>query len=133
MAASYSFRAKPEKVPLVKTKYRIIKTTMPSPSWFQLMAEFQKYEGRALYGGQLPVLWDRAEDFQVYDPDGNKWIDFTSTIFLSNVGHSNPAIVRAIEKQAKRHLLASYNYPTEVRVKFLKKLLKMAGRFAEKG
>ena len=96
------------------------------------MKELRKYEGKALYGGQLPVLWDRAEDFQVYDPDGNKWIDFTSTIFLSNVGHSNPAIVKAIEKQLKHQLLASYNYPTEIRAEFLKKLVKTAGKFAEK-
>jgi len=132
MAALYNFHAKPKKVPLVKTKYRIIKTTMPSPSWFRLMAEFQKYEGRAMYGGQLPVVWDRAEDFQVYDPDGNKWIDFTSAIFLSNSGHSNPAIIRAIEKQIKQRLLTAYNYPTEIRAKFLKKLVQMAGKFAEK-
>lgn len=115
----------------IKTKYRTIRTAIPSPSWVRLMKEFRKYEGRAMYGGQLPVVWDKAEDFQVYDPDGNRWIDFTSTIFVSNTGHSNPAIIRAIEKQAKNRLLTAYNYPTEIRAKFLKKLVNIAGRFAD--
>ena len=31
---------------------------------------------------QIPVLWDRAEGFNVWDSDGNKFIDLTSTIFV---------------------------------------------------
>ena len=31
--------------------------------------------------GQIPVVWDKAR-FQVYDKWGNKWLDFSSTIFV---------------------------------------------------
>lgn len=47
--------------------------------------------------GQLPLVWDRAEDFSIFDCAGNQWIDFTSTIFVANVGHSNPRVISAIK------------------------------------
>ena len=34
----------------------------------------------------------KAENFNIFDIAGNKFIDFTSTIFVSNTGHSNPRI-----------------------------------------
>ena len=39
--------------------------------------------------GQIPLAWHKASDFSVFDSVGNQWIDFTSTIFVANVGHSN--------------------------------------------
>ena len=39
--------------------------------------------------GQLPIIWNRAKNFNIYDISNNKFIDFTSTIFVSNIGHSN--------------------------------------------
>ena len=47
--------------------------------------------------GQLPIIWDRAEGFQVYDSWGNKWLDFSSTIFVANAGHSNKRILNALK------------------------------------
>ena len=32
---------------------------------------------------QLPVIWDKAINDKIYDPYGNCWIDFTSSIFVS--------------------------------------------------
>ena len=32
--------------------------------------------------GQIPIIWDSAENFNIYDLQGNKFIDFTSAIFL---------------------------------------------------
>ena len=48
--------------------------------------------------GQLPIAWKSAKDFYVYDISGNKFIDFTSTIFVANVGHSNNRIKSYIKK-----------------------------------
>src|SRR3989344_5997497 len=81
----------PKEVPQVSTKYRNIQTKIPVPESIPLFEELEKQEARSMHG-QLPVVWDRAEDFQVFDKYGNCWIDFTSTIFLANSGHSNPRI-----------------------------------------
>ena len=40
-------------------------------------------------GHQVPVVWDSAVDYNVFDKDGNKWIDMTAGIFAANAGHSN--------------------------------------------
>jgi 4-aminobutyrate aminotransferase/(S)-3-amino-2-methylpropionate transaminase len=36
--------------------------------------------------GQLPIVWSKAKNFNIYDIAGNKFIDFTSTIFVANTG-----------------------------------------------
>ena len=48
--------------------------------------------------GQLPIVWSKAEDFQIYDSHGNCWLDFTSTIFVSNAGHGNRRILDAVKR-----------------------------------
>ena len=32
--------------------------------------------------GQPPVIWDRAEGFQVFDRWGNQWIDWSSGVLV---------------------------------------------------
>ena len=51
---------------------------------------------------QVPVVWDHGERVWVTDVDGNRYIDFTSGVLVTNVGHSHPAHVEAIQKQAGR-------------------------------
>jgi 4-aminobutyrate aminotransferase-like enzyme len=82
--------------------------------------------------GQLPVVWDRAEGSSVFDPWGNMWIDFTSTIFVANAGHAHPAIVDAIIQTAKKPLLHAYNYPTTERVDYLEELIRITPSYLEK-
>jgi len=120
----YKFNMIPQKVPIVKTKNRCIVTKIPVPESLKIFKELSKYEARSMHG-QLPVVWDRAEDFKVFDPYGNCWIDFTSTIFVTNSGHSNPFIVSAVQKMLRHRLLHTYTFAHEVRVRFLKKLIEI--------
>ena len=73
--------------------------------------------------GQPPVVWDRAEDFQVYDPWGNVWIDFTSTIFVANAGHGNKRIREALKKVIDKPLLHTYTYASQERIDYLEYLI----------
>ena len=82
--------------------------------------------------GQLPLVWDRAEDFSVFDPAGNRFIDFTSTIFVANVGHSNPRVVSAIREVIDRPLQSCYAYGCELRAHYLERLVGFAGAPFEK-
>jgi len=45
---------------------------------------------------------DHAERVWVTDVDGNRYIDFTSGVLVTNVGHAHPGLVRAIQNQASR-------------------------------
>ncbi|SVD93047.1 uncharacterized protein METZ01_LOCUS445901, partial [marine metagenome] len=67
--------------------------------------------------GMLPLVWDRAEDFNIYDAAGNKWIDFTSAAFLTNVGHANQRVVAAVRNAVDQPLIHSYVYANEIRVR----------------
>ena len=87
--SAYNFSRQPKETPEVKTEYRIIKTPIPALGTEAILNELESYESRSMHG-QLPIVWDRATDFSIYDRAGNKWIDFTSTIFVTNIGHSNP-------------------------------------------
>ena len=73
--------------------------------------------------GQMPVAWDSAEGFQVLDKWGNKWIDFTSTIFVTNAGHGNPRIIAALKDVISKPLLHTYTYLSEERLAYLEYLI----------
>jgi len=120
----YLFTQTPVNIPPVSTKYRKIKTSIPAPETLKILHDLEKYESRLMHG-QLPVVWDRAKDFQVYDVCGNCWIDFTSTIFVTNVGHANPQITSALKKIIGHELLHTYTFAHETRALFLKKLIKI--------
>ena len=71
---------------------------------------------------ELPIIWDKTDDFQVYDRWGNKWIDFTSGIFVANVGHGAKEVRAAIQKKLDAGLLHSYIFPNDSRIQLTKKL-----------
>lgn len=121
----------PRKVPYVMTKYRTIKTRIPVPESLPILSDLEKYESRSMHG-QLPIVWDKAEDFQVFDKWENCWIDFTSTIFVANTGHSNPEIIKALKKQLDQRLIHTYTFPHEIRAKFLKKLIEVTPTYLTK-
>ena len=71
---------------------------------------------------QVPVVWDYAEGVWVTDVDGNRYLDFTSGVLVTNIGHSHPKHVEAIQKQAAR-LMNCYSFPTRERIELAKQLL----------
>lgn len=115
----------------VETRFRKIFTQIPSKNSLKVLENLSKYESKSMHG-QLPVVWDRAKDFQVWDRNGNCWIDFTSTIFVTNVGHANPRIKKAIQYVLDKDLLHSYTFATEIRAKYLKKLIEFTPKQFEK-
>ena len=80
---------------IIKTKNIFIKTKVPAPGTYKLIKKLNKVESKSMHG-QLPIAWSKAKDFNIYDIAGNKFIDFTSTIFVANTGHSNKRIKKYI-------------------------------------
>ncbi len=54
------------------------------------------------YTRMYPLVVRKASGAMIEDVDGNRFLDFTAGIAVTNVGHSNRRVVAAIEKQAKR-------------------------------
>jgi len=60
-------------------------------------------------GRYSPVVVDRGEGIYVWDRDGQRYMDFTSGIAVTNTGHSHPEVVRAIQEQAAKIIHAQQN------------------------
>src|SRR6185369_7356184 len=71
--------------------------------------------------------WRRAFEEFIIDDKGKKYIDFTSGVITTNLGHANPAIVKAITKIVNASLLFSYRYPFAEKELLRKKLLDFTG------
>lgn len=115
----------------VQTRYRTIQTPIPHPEMVGVSERLSAVESRSMHG-QLPVMWDRAEGCTVFDPWGNRWIDFTSTIFVANAGHGNERIVDAITATAQKPLLHAYNYATQERLTYLEALISATPDYLQK-
>jgi len=131
-AAAYPFSLEPVVVPRVETRHRRIVTPLPVPESLPILRDLIAYEPASMAREQLPVVWDRAEGATVADAWGNRWIDFSSGIFVANVGHGHPDVVRAIEAQLARPLLHNYYFPSAVRAALVKTLVRACGPPAEK-
>lgn len=116
-----------EEIPVhnVETKHRRIAGRVPAPESWPLLEEMHRYEPRSM-GGQPPVVWDRADGFNVFDAQGNKWLDFSSGVLVTNAGHGRREMVDAIVKQAQHGLLHSYCFPGEPRIRLAKQLCELA-------
>ena len=128
---SFVFNLVPRDVPRVETEHRRIVTKIPVPESLPLLETIKKYESSNVMD-QLPVIWDSAEDYQVRDLWGNAWIDFTSTIFVTNAGHGNEFVIKRLQEQLDKPLLHSYSYATQIRGDFLEKLIQMTPTYLEK-
>jgi 4-aminobutyrate aminotransferase len=71
------------------------------------------------YTRAYPLVVKRAEGAMVEDMDGNRFLDFTAGIAVTNAGHSHPKVVAAIQKQAQRLIHMSgtdFYYAPQVRL-----------------
>lgn len=60
-------------------------------------------------GRYSPVIVDRGEGSYIYGHDGQRYLDFTSGIAVTNTGHCHPLVVRAIQEQAAKIIHAQAN------------------------
>ena len=70
-----------------------------------------------------PVFWERASGCNVWDADGNRYVDLSAGFGVANVGHSHPRVVAAVQAQAGRLLHALGDvHPADVKVALLEAL-----------
>lgn len=110
--AEYS--REPVNVPKVETKYRSIVTALPVPESLPIFDKLERSEPRSMRG-QPPIVWDRAENATVYDRWGNRWIDWSSGVLITNVGHGRPEIRDAMRQMIDHGLLTTYVFVHEKR------------------
>ncbi|MBI5688865.1 MAG: aspartate aminotransferase family protein [Verrucomicrobia bacterium] len=119
------FSIVPRDVARVETKYRRIATPLPHPDSLPTLEKLRQYEPISMRG-QPPLVWEKAEDIFVHDKYGNRWIDWSSGVLVTNAGHGAPEVRRAIIDQVNSGLLHSYVFPNEERAMLVERLAGVA-------
>jgi acetylornithine/N-succinyldiaminopimelate aminotransferase len=76
---------------------------------------------------RLPVSFERGEGVWLWDADGNKYLDALSGIAVSALGHTNPAVVNAIQSQAAKLIHTSNLYQIANQEKLADVLCRLTG------
>jgi 4-aminobutyrate aminotransferase/(S)-3-amino-2-methylpropionate transaminase len=84
-------------------------------------------------GNTYPVFVKEAKNAELWDVEGNRFIDFGTGIAVCNTGHSHPKIIEAVKTQIEKfsHTCVMVN-PYEVAVELGEKLTKLAPGDSEK-
>lgn len=62
------------------------------------------------YPRGYPFVMDHGKGTEVWDVDGNRFLDFEAGIAVVSTGHSNPKVVRAIQEQAEQFIHISSDF-----------------------
>ena len=77
-------------------------TPIPGPESLQLIKELARFESANItyYSDHFPIFWARASGVNVWDVDGNRFLDLTSGFGVASLGFNPDTIVSAIRDQA---------------------------------
>jgi 4-aminobutyrate aminotransferase len=71
------------------------------------------------YTRSFDFVFKRGKGCYIWDADGNKYLDFSSSVCVAPVGYSNPEVIEAVEKQIKKSLHWYFaDFYAELPVKF---------------
>jgi 4-aminobutyrate aminotransferase len=101
----------------------IQRVTVPGSASEKLLSLWERYEAQTTTY-QAPVVWQRASGVTVWDVDGREYIDWTSGVLVTNVGHCHPKLVDAVQ-QAAGQLLNSYDFPTPSRIELARRMVEI--------
>jgi len=107
-----------------------IVTELPGPKAREYLAKSEKYEPRSI-GYQEPLVWEKASGCVITDVDGNEFLDWSSGVLVTNVGHSHPYHVEQIKAQAEK-LLNCYDFLTTPRADLAQKLVEVSPDYLDK-
>ncbi|MBL0389171.1 aspartate aminotransferase family protein [Tumebacillus sp. ITR2] len=77
--------------------------------------------------GRYPIAFERGAGTRLYDEAGNEYIDFTSGIAVTNLGHCHPNVTRAIQEQAATLVHTSNLFQIRKQEEVAAKLAKLSG------
>ena len=96
----------------------ISKTQLPGPK-ARAWVEKDAAAISPAYTRSYPFVMDHGQGSEVWDVDGNRFIDFNAGIAVTATGHAHPAVVKAIQEQAEKfiHMAgADFYYPVQIKL-----------------
>lgn len=98
---------------------------LPGPKAQALIDRDQKHISNS-YPRGYPFVMDHGEGTEVWDVDGNRFLDFAGGIAVVATGHSHPQVVKAIQEQAEKFIHISSDFYHEPWVRLGEKLDEIA-------
>ena len=77
-------------------------------------------------GAIKPLPIADAQGSYLWDYDGNKYLDFSSQLVNTNIGHQHPKVIKAIQDQAARLTTIAPQHANDMRGIAAKKLIDLA-------
>lgn len=105
-----------KKVPNIITK------TLPGPKSKEMHAACcRHFKGLSEQVKLFPVAFESGFGCVLKDVDGNEYIDFSSGIYVTTLGHCHPKVTEAIRKYAAK-LMNAHDFTTPIKTKLMEKL-----------
>lgn len=97
-------------------------TEVPGPESQRMHANTSKYM-RGLSGQVklFPVCFEEGHGITLTDVDGNKYLDFSSGIYVVSLGHCHPKVSEAVSYWAGK-LMNAHDFTTPVKEKLMEKM-----------
>ena len=97
-------------------------TELPGPKSREYHARAAKYmKGYSSQVKLFPVVFESGKGCTLTDVDGNTFIDFSSGIYVTGLGHCHPKISEAVAKYAGQ-LMNCHDFTTPIKMQLLEKL-----------
>jgi 4-aminobutyrate aminotransferase len=101
-----------------------IKTDLPGPRARKILERDSQVVSPA-YPRDYPFVMSRGLGAEVWDVDGNRFLDFAAGIAVCATGHAHPLVVEAIKGAADRFLHISADYWHEGQVRLGEKIAEL--------
>lgn len=106
-----------------------VKTSIPGPKSAELLKTWRENEFPT--GFQAPIAVDEASGAIIKDADGNVFIDWTSGVLVTNIGHCHPTLVKAVQ-EASSKMMNVYEWCNPYRVNAAKDLMSVAPEYMDR-
>ena len=104
------------------SRYPHLVTPTPGPVSQSLHSRCTKYfKGLSSQVKLFPVAFESGSGCVLRDVDGNEYIDFSSGIYVTTLGHCHPKISEAVAKAAHQ-LMNAHDFTTPVKTELMEKL-----------
>ena len=102
-----------------------LKTALPGPNARAMLARDLSVASPS-YPRDYPFVMSHGRGTEVWDVDGNRFLDFAAGIAVCATGHAHPVVVEAVKQAAEKFLHISSDYWHENMVALAERLAEVA-------
>ena len=99
-----------------------VRVTPPGPRSQEMHSRAMQYmKGYSSQVRLFPVVFESGRGCTLTDVDGNVYIDFSSGIYVTGLGHCHPKVTEAVQKAAGQ-LMNCHDFTTPIKMRLLEKI-----------